>query len=54
MDSVADLWPLFSIVIETSRLELRLPREDELGELARVARVIAAPGEAQLHLPWMF
>jgi len=54
VDSVADLWPLFGIVIETARLELRLPREDELGELARAARVIAAPGAPQLHLPWMY
>lgn len=54
MDSVADLWPLFSIVIETDRLELRLPREGELVELARAARVIAAPGEPRLHLEWMY
>jgi hypothetical protein len=54
VDSVADLWPPFSIVIETDRLELRLPREGELVELARAARVIVAPGEPQLHLEWMY
>jgi RimJ/RimL family protein N-acetyltransferase len=54
VDSVSDLWPLFSIVIETDRLELRLPREDELVGLARAARVIAAPGEPRLHLEWMY
>lgn len=54
MDSVADLWPPFSLVIETDRLELRLPREDELAGLARAARVIASPGEPRLHLEWMY
>jgi len=54
VDPVAGLWPLFGIVVETSRLELRLPREEELGELARAARVIAAPGEPRLHLAWMY
>jgi RimJ/RimL family protein N-acetyltransferase len=54
VDSVADLWPPFSLVIETDRLELRLPREDELAVLARAARVIASPGEPRLHLEWMY
>ena len=54
MGSVAGLWPLFGIAIETPRLELRLPREEELSELARAARVIAAPGEPRLHLAWMY
>lgn len=54
MDSVADLWPVFGLLIETPRLRLRLPREDDLCELARAARVIAGPGEPQLHLPWMY
>jgi hypothetical protein len=42
------------LVIETDRLELRLPREDELAVLARAARVIASPGETRLHLEWMY
>jgi RimJ/RimL family protein N-acetyltransferase len=54
VDSVADLWPLFSLHLQTPRLQLRLPREEDLGELARAARVIAAPGEPRLHLPWMY
>jgi RimJ/RimL family protein N-acetyltransferase len=54
VDSVADLWPIFGIVIETERLELRLPREGELAGLARAARVIALPDEPRLHLEWMY
>jgi RimJ/RimL family protein N-acetyltransferase len=30
-------WPLYDVVVRTPRLELRLPDEDELSELARVA-----------------
>src|SRR5258707_14128910 len=54
MDSVTDLWPVFGLVIQTPRLVLRLPREEELCALARAARVIAGAGESQLHLPWMY
>lgn len=31
---LAGLWPLFGLLIKTSRLQLRLPREDELPALA--------------------
>ncbi len=54
MDSFAELWPAFGLAIQTPRLLLRLPRESELCELAGAARVIAAPGEPQLQLPWMY
>jgi RimJ/RimL family protein N-acetyltransferase len=54
VDSVADLWPVFGLVIKTPRLLLRLPREIELCELAGAARVIAAPGELQSYLPWIY
>jgi RimJ/RimL family protein N-acetyltransferase len=54
VDTVADLWPVFDLLVQTPRLQLRLPRERDLGELARAARVIAAPGEPQLHLRWMY
>ncbi len=53
-DSVADVWPVFGLVIQTPRLVMRLPREEELCALARAARVIAGAGEPQLHLPWMY
>ncbi|HEX6525719.1 MAG TPA: GNAT family protein [Streptosporangiaceae bacterium] len=54
MDCLAELWPVFGLLIQTPRLRLRLPREDDLCELARSARIIAGPGEPQLHLPWMY
>jgi RimJ/RimL family protein N-acetyltransferase len=54
VDCLPELWPVFGLLIQTPRLQLRLPREDDLCELARAARIIAAPGEAQLHLPWMY
>ena len=40
---LAGLWPLFSLLIETPRLRLRLPPEDELPALAGAARDIAGP-----------
>jgi RimJ/RimL family protein N-acetyltransferase len=54
VDCLVELWPVFGLLIQTPRLQLRLPREDDLPELARAARIIAAPGEPQLHLPWMY
>jgi RimJ/RimL family protein N-acetyltransferase len=54
VDSVADLWPVFGLFIQTPRLRLRLPREEELGELVAAARAIARAGEPELHLPWMY
>jgi RimJ/RimL family protein N-acetyltransferase len=54
LDCLAELWPVFGLLIQTPRLRLRLPREHDLCELAQAARVIAGPGEPQLHLPWMY
>jgi len=54
VDSLAEIWPLFGLRIATKRLELRLPREDELPALARAGRVIAAPGGPQLQMRWMY
>ena len=54
MDCLANLWPVFGLLIQTPRLRLRLPRRDNLCELAQAARIIAAPGEPQLHLPRMY
>ena len=46
-------WPLFDLVIRTSRLELRLPREDELLELLDVAkRGIHDPDEMPFGFAW--
>jgi RimJ/RimL family protein N-acetyltransferase len=47
------LWPLFDLSIRTSRLELRLPTDDELVELAAVARAgIHPPDEMPFAVPW--
>jgi RimJ/RimL family protein N-acetyltransferase len=46
-------WPLFDLVIRTPRLELRLPRDDELAALAAVARRgIHPPEEMPFVVPW--
>jgi RimJ/RimL family protein N-acetyltransferase len=54
LDSVASVWPLFGLVIESPRLRLRLPRESDLPALARAARVISAPGGHQYQMSWMY
>ena len=47
------LWPLFDLRIRSARLELRLPTDDELVELAAVARAgIHPPGEMPFAVPW--
>lgn len=51
---LAGLWPLFGLLIETPRLQLRLPCEDELHDLARAARDIAGPDGPRLQMPWMY
>lgn len=48
------LWPLFGLLIETPRLRLRLPLEDELPALAQAARDIAGPDGPRLQMPWMY
>jgi RimJ/RimL family protein N-acetyltransferase len=48
------LWPLFGLLIETPRLRLRLPREDELPALTRAARDIADSDGPRLQMPWMY
>jgi RimJ/RimL family protein N-acetyltransferase len=50
---IADLWPLYGLTVVTSRLELRLPREEELAALADLAgRGVHAPGERPFLTPW--
>lgn len=47
------LWPLFDLVIRSQRLELRLPTDDELVELAALARAgIHPPDEMPFAVPW--
>jgi RimJ/RimL family protein N-acetyltransferase len=48
-----DISPLFRLRLRTPRLELRLPREDELAELAHVARRgVHPPTEMPFLVPW--
>lgn len=50
---LADLWPLYGLKIVTPGLELRLPREDELAELARIAGAgVHRPEERPFLTPW--
>jgi RimJ/RimL family protein N-acetyltransferase len=47
------LWPLYDLRLRTRRLELRLPNEDEILELCRVARGgIHPPGEMPFGVAW--
>jgi RimJ/RimL family protein N-acetyltransferase len=51
--SLGELWPLFGLRLRTSRLELRLPTDDELPALMAVARDgIHPPDEMPFAVPW--
>lgn len=51
--SIADHWPLFSLRIRTSDLELFVPTDDELAELLEVAaRGIHDPVTMPFAVPW--
>lgn len=48
-----DFWPLTQLKLATTRLELRMPDDDELSELARVAaNGVHQPGEQPFLTPW--
>jgi RimJ/RimL family protein N-acetyltransferase len=50
---LSDLWPLYGLTIVTPRLELRLPREEELAELAQLAGSgVHGPAERPFLTPW--
>lgn len=50
---LTDLWPLFDLTVRTARLELRLPREDEIARLAHLAgRGVHHPHERPFLTPW--
>jgi RimJ/RimL family protein N-acetyltransferase len=50
---LSDLWPLYGLTITTPRLELRLPREDEVVRLAELAgRGVHRPDERPFLTPW--
>jgi RimJ/RimL family protein N-acetyltransferase len=47
------LWPLYDLRLRTEQLELRLPNEDEIIELCRVAKAgIHPPGEMPFGVAW--
>jgi len=48
-----DRWPLLGLSVRTARLELRMPTDDELAELADVAAAgVYEPGERPFLTPW--
>jgi RimJ/RimL family protein N-acetyltransferase len=50
---LADLWPLYGLELTTPRLRLRLPREEELADLADLAgRGVHRPGERPFLTRW--
>ncbi|MGW2371800.1 MULTISPECIES: GNAT family N-acetyltransferase [Kitasatospora] len=50
---ITDYWPLKGLRVTTPRLELRLPTEDELGEVADLAaRGIHLPTQRPFLTPW--
>jgi hypothetical protein len=49
---LVDVFPLFGLTISTPRLELRLPREEELAELADLAgQGVHPPGDRPVLTP---
>ena len=53
MASLVDLWPLFGLRITTPRLELRLPTDEDLGELVELSRQgIHDPATMPFAVPW--
>jgi RimJ/RimL family protein N-acetyltransferase len=47
------LWPLFDLRLRTARLELRLPTDDDLVQLAALARRgVHPPGSMPFAVPW--
>ena len=50
---LADLWPQYGLTIVTPHLQVRLPCEEELAELADVAgQGVHRPGERPFLTPW--
>lgn len=48
-----DVWPLFGLTVATPRLRLRLPREEEIVELAKLAADgVHQPKERPFLTPW--
>lgn len=53
MGRIDDLWPLFGLRLRTADLELRVPDDDDLAELAELTREpIHDPGLMPFFVPW--
>ena len=53
MESLEDLWPLFSLRLRTGDVELRVPRDDEVAQLAGLTREpIHPPEQMPFFVPW--
>lgn len=53
MHDLTHYWPLFGLSIRTPRLELRLPRDDDMpAALAVVDEGIHDPASTPFHVPW--
>ena len=53
MASVEELWPLFQLRLRTGDLELRLPRDEEVVQLAELTRdPIHPPERMPFFVPW--
>ncbi len=46
---LANLWPLFGLTVQTSRLKLRLPLEQDIAELASIPSQNS--GRVPCHVP---
>jgi RimJ/RimL family protein N-acetyltransferase len=54
-DHLTAIWPPYGLVLRTPRLELRMPAERDIVELARVAASgIQRPGEPPFQAGWLY
>ncbi len=54
-DRMSEIWPLYGPALVTPRLELRLPTQTDLVDLATVVRDgIQEPGSAPFHEGWLY
>lgn len=50
---LVDVWPLYGLVLRTERVELRLPRDEEVAALGELAgRGVHRPDERPFLTPW--
>jgi len=50
---LSDIWPLYDLVVRTSRVELRYPSDEDFARLARLPdEGIHEPGRIPFHVAW--